>query len=164
MTLGGLRLAGRLRGVGQPHGEPVDIAGLKFKNRVGLAAGFDKNGEAIVGLSRLGFGFIEIGGVTPRAQSGNPKPRLFRLASLGAVINRMGFNNDGLERIGERLAATPSITPTLLGVNLGVNRDTPIAEAERDYRLCMKSLCRFADYFTINISSPNTPRLRNLQE
>lgn len=162
MTLRGLRMAGRLGGVGRPHGTAVELAGLKFSNRVGLAAGFDKNGEAVVGLSRLGFGFIEIGGVTPLAQPGNPKPRLYRLASYGAVINRMGFNNDGVEHIRLRLEQMPKIEPTLLGINLGINRDTPIEEAASDYRRCMRSLHEFADYFTINISSPNTPRLREL--
>ena len=162
LTLRGLRLAGRLRGVGQPEGESVELAGLRFENRVGLAAGFDKNGEAVVGLTQLGFGFIEIGGVTPLAQEGNPKPRLFRLSSHGAVINRMGFNNDGVETISERLAATPSIAPTLLGINLGINRSTPIEEAASDFRQCMRSIFKYADYFTINISSPNTPGLRDL--
>ena len=155
-------MAGRLGGVGEPQGTAVELAGLTFANRVGLAAGFDKNGEAVVGLSRLGFGFIEIGGVTPLAQPGNSKPRLYRLANYGAVINRMGFNNDGVERIYERLKQTPSIDPTLLGINLGINRDTPIEEAAEDYLRCVRSLHKFADYFTINISSPNTPRLREL--
>ena len=163
LTLRGLRLAGRVLGVGLPQGTPVELGGLRFANRVGLAAGFDKNGEAIVGLSRLGFGFIEIGGVTPKAQPGNPKPRLFRLTNYGAVINRMGFNNDGVERMRERLKRAPKIDPTLLGVNLGINRDTPIEYAAADYQQCLRSLCDFADYFTINISSPNTPNLRELQ-
>ena len=163
LTLRGLRIAGRLRGIGRPRGESVQLAGLNFTNRVGLAAGFDKNAEAVVGLTQLGFGFIEVGGVTPLPQVGNPKPRLYRLASCGAVINRMGFNNDGVEMIHERLAAMPSIEPTLLGVNLGINRATPLEEADQDYRLCMRSLYDVADYFTINISSPNTPGLRNLQ-
>ena len=147
----------------QPQGSPIELAGLKFANRVGLAAGFDKNGEAIVGLTRLGFGFIEIGGVTPRAQPGNPKPRLYRLANYGAVINRMGFNNDGVESVRERLERAPMIDPTLLGVNLGINRDTPLDRAAADYQKCIRSLCDVADYFTINISSPNTPNLRDLQ-
>lgn len=162
LTLGALRFAGRLRGIGEPQGVGVELAGLNFSNRVGLAAGFDKNAEAVVGLSRLGFGFIEIGGVTPLAQPGNPKPRLYRLANHGAIINRMGFNNDGIERIRQRLKQTPRIGPTLLGINLGINRDTPIEEADSDYRRSMRSLSEFADYFTINISSPNTPRLRDL--
>lgn len=163
LTLRGLRLVGRLRGVGTPKGRSVELAGLKFKNRVGLAAGFDKDGGAIVGLSRLGMGFIEIGGVTPMPQLGNPKPRLFRLASDRAVINRMGFNNLGVENMHERLSVTPSIHPTLLGINLGINRDTPLEEAERDYLKCMQCLSSFADYFTINVSSPNTPGLTTLQ-
>lgn len=163
MTLRGLRFVGRLQGVGQPKGTPIELAGLRFANRVGLAAGFDKNGEAVVGLSRLGFGFIEIGGVTPRAQPGSPKPRLFRLASYGAVINRMGFNSNGVERVRECLEQSQTIRPTLLGINLGVNRDTPIEEAAEDYRQCLRSLWDLADYFTVNVSSPNTPGLRDLQ-
>ena len=163
LTLRGLRFAGRFRGKGEPQGKAIELAGLKFPNRVGLAAGFDKNGEAVVGLSRLGFGFIEIGGVTPMAQSGNPKPRLFRLRSHGAVINRMGFNNDGVERMCARLERAPKIDPTLLGVNLGINRHTPLEEASSDYIQCLRSLCHLARYFTINISSPNTPGLRDLQ-
>ena len=163
LTLRALRLAGRSQRVGRPQGTPIELAGLRFPNRVGLAAGFDKNGEAIVGLSRLGFGFIEIGGVTPRAQPGNPKPRLFRLTKYGAVINRMGFNSDGVERMRERIEQSTKIAPTLLGVNLGVNQDTPLEKASEDYRLSLRSLFDLADYFTINISSPNTAGLRDLQ-
>lgn len=163
LTLRGLGWLGASRGVGVPRGEPVDIAGLYFPNRVGLAAGFDKNGEAIVGLSRLGFGFIEIGAVTPVGQSGNPKPRLFRIAGSKAVINRMGFNNDGAERMRTRMEATPSIRPQMLGVNLGMNRDTPIERALDDFRSSANLLRPFADFFTLNVSSPNTPQARALQ-
>ena len=133
LTLRGLRIVGRLRGVANPPGKAVEVAGLRFANPVGLAAGFDKNGEAIEGLSQLGFGFIEIGAVTPLAQEGNPKPRLYRLTDYGAVINRMGFNNDGVEKLRERLEVTRNIKPALLGVNLGINRNTPIEQAAKDY-------------------------------
>ncbi|WP_303697997.1 quinone-dependent dihydroorotate dehydrogenase [Brevundimonas naejangsanensis] len=135
------------------------IAGLQMSNPVGLAAGLDKNGEALEGLSRLGFGAVECGSVTPRAQAGNPKPRLFRLSEDRAVINRMGFNNEGLEPFADRLARRP--TRTAIGANLGANKDTEDKAA--DYVAGLKRLAGLADYFTINISSPNTPGLRALQ-
>lgn len=135
------------------------IAGLQMSNPVGLAAGLDKNGEALEGLSRLGFGAVECGSVTPRAQAGNPKPRLFRLSEDRAVINRMGFNNEGLEPFAARLARRP--TRTAIGANLGANKDTEDKAA--DYVAGLKRLAGLADYFTINISSPNTPGLRALQ-
>jgi len=135
------------------------IAGLQMSNPVGLAAGLDKNGEALEGLSRLGFGAVECGSVTPRAQAGNPKPRLFRLSEDRAVINRMGFNNEGLEPFADRLARRP--TRTAIGANLGTNKDTEDKAA--DYVAGLKRLAGLADYFTINISSPNTPGLRALQ-
>ena len=135
------------------------IAGLEMSNPVGLAAGLDKNGEALEGLSRLGFGAVECGSVTPRAQSGNPKPRLFRLAEDRAVINRMGFNNEGLKPFGARLARRP--TRTVIGANLGANKETEDKAA--DYVIGLKKLAGLADYFTVNISSPNTPGLRALQ-
>jgi len=135
------------------------IAGLEMSNPVGLAAGLDKNGEALEGLSRLGFGAVECGSVTPRAQPGNPKPRLFRLAEDRAIINRMGFNNEGLEPFAARLARRP--TRTAIGANLGANKDTEDKAA--DYVAGLKRLAGLADYFTINISSPNTPGLRALQ-
>ncbi|MGU3456724.1 quinone-dependent dihydroorotate dehydrogenase [Brevundimonas sp. M1A4_2e] len=135
------------------------IAGLQMSNPVGLAAGLDKNGEALEGLSRLGFGAVECGSVTPRAQAGNPKPRLFRLAEDRAIINRMGFNNEGLEPFAARLARRP--TRTAIGANLGANKDTEDKAA--DYVAGLKRLAGLADYFTINISSPNTPGLRALQ-
>ena len=163
LTLKGLQLTGK---VGHPRafsGEGVELAGLVFPNRVGLAAGFDKNGVAIAGLSRLGFGFLEIGAVTPLPQAGNPKPRLFRLPSERAVINRMGFNNDGVGQVRERLCAMKDIQPVLLGVNLGINKDTPIQRADDDYRACIRQLVDVVDFLTINISSPNTPHLRDLE-
>ncbi|MGE7199133.1 quinone-dependent dihydroorotate dehydrogenase [Brevundimonas naejangsanensis] len=135
------------------------IAGLEISNPVGLAAGLDKNGEALEGLSRLGFGAVECGSVTPRAQAGNPKPRLFRLSEDRAIINRMGFNNEGLELFAARLARRP--TRTAIGANLGANKDTEDKAA--DYVAGLKRLAGLADYFTINISSPNTPGLRALQ-
>lgn len=140
--------------------------GKTLLNPVGLAAGLDKNAEAVIGLARCGFGFIEVGTVTPVAQPGNPKPRLFRLPEHQALINRMGFNNHGMHamagklhkvRIGGRLRGT------LLGVNLGKNKNTPNEEAAADYLKGMDCLHRYADYFTINLSSPNTPGLRQLQ-
>ena len=135
------------------------IAGLEMSNPVGLAAGLDKNGEALEGLSRLGFGAVECGSVTPRAQPGNPKPRLFRLAEDRAIINRMGFNNAGLEPFAVRLARRPK--RTAIGANLGANKDTEDKAA--DYVAGLKRLAGLADYFTVNISSPNTPGLRALQ-
>ncbi|MGH7019742.1 MAG: quinone-dependent dihydroorotate dehydrogenase [Brevundimonas sp.] len=135
------------------------IAGLEMSNPVGLAAGLDKNGEALDGLSRLGFGAVECGSVTPRAQGGNPKPRLFRLSEDRAIINRMGFNNEGLEPFAARLAHRPKRTP--IGANLGANKDTEDKAA--DYVAGLRRLAGLADYFTINISSPNTPGLRALQ-
>ena len=134
-------------------------AGLEMSNPVGLAAGLDKNGEALDGLSRLGFGAVECGSVTPRAQPGNPKPRLFRLSEDRAIINRMGFNNEGLEPFAARLAHRPKRTP--IGANLGANKDTEDKAA--DYVAGLRRLAGLADYFTINISSPNTPGLRALQ-
>ena len=135
------------------------IAGLEMSNPVGLAAGLDKNGEALDGLSRLGFGAVECGSVTPRAQPGNPRPRLFRLSEDRAIINRMGFNNEGLEPFAARLARRPK--RTAIGANLGANKDTEDKAA--DYVAGLKRLAGLADYFTINISSPNTPGLRALQ-
>jgi len=137
----------------------VEIAGLRLPNPVGLAAGLDKNGEALKGLSRLGFGFIECGSVTPRAQDGNPKPRLFRLSEDRAIINRMGFNNAGVEAFANRLSARPA--GTVIGANLGANKD--VEDRAADYVAGLTRLEGLADYFTVNISSPNTPGLRALQ-
>jgi dihydroorotate dehydrogenase len=135
------------------------VAGLALPNPVGLAAGLDKNGEALHGLSRLGFGFIECGSVTPLAQPGNPKPRLFRLSEDRAIINRMGFNNAGLEAFAARLAARPR--DAVIGANLGANKDTEDKAA--DYVAGLIRLKGLADYVTVNVSSPNTPGLRALQ-
>ena len=135
------------------------IAGLNLPNPVGLAAGLDKNAEALAGLSRLGFGFVECGSVTPLAQPGNPRPRLFRLTEDRAIINRMGFNNDGLDAFAAHLRRRPPAT--IVGANLGANKDT--ADRAADYVTGLRGLSGLSDYFAVNISSPNTPGLRALQ-
>ncbi|AQR60941.1 dihydroorotate dehydrogenase (quinone) [Brevundimonas sp. LM2] len=135
------------------------LAGLSLPNPIGLAAGLDKNAEALAGLSRLGFGFLECGSVTPLAQPGNPRPRLFRLTSDRAIINRMGFNNDGLDAFAGHLSHRPA--QAIVGANLGANKDTEDRAA--DYVTGLRRLAGLADYFTVNISSPNTPGLRALQ-
>lgn len=140
---------------------PVDIMGLHFKNRIGLAAGLDKNGDYIDGLAALGFGFVEIGTVTPRPQPGNPLPRLFRIPERQAIINRMGFNNKGVDYLVERVRATRF--DGVLGINIGKNFDTPVEKALDDYLICLKKVYEYASYIVINVSSPNTPGLRSLQ-
>lgn len=142
-------------------GEPVTVAGITFPNAVGLAAGLDKNGDYINALARIGFGFIEIGTVTPRAQPGNPKPRLFRLEQHEAIINRMGFNNQGVDYLLENVKRARF--DGVLGINIGKNFDTPVENAVDDYLICLDKVYAHADYITVNISSPNTPGLRNLQ-
>ena len=139
-----------------------NLFGLHFENPVGLAAGFDKNAELVDEMAALGFGHVEIGTVTPRAQAGNPKPRLFRLEKDHALINRMGFNNDGATVIAARLAARKS--SIIVGGNIGKNKDTPNERAIEDYMQCLEILYSHVDYFVINVSSPNTPGLRELQE
>ena len=137
--------------------------GLDFPNPVGLAAGFDKDGRYFLPMSHLGFGFIEIGTVTPRPQAGNPQPRLFRLPQDEGLINRMGFNNEGVDAMVERLKNNP--TPNLIiGGNIGKNKDTPNEQATDDYLICFDKLFDYVDYFVVNVSSPNTPNLRDLQE
>ena len=143
-------------------GKPVELMGLTFPNRLGLAAGLDKNGVAVSAFDRAGFGFIEVGTVTPRPQPGNPRPRLFRLPEFDAIINRMGFNNLGIDALTARLAATPK-PRALLGINLGKNKDTPNEAALDDYRVGLQKAWAHADYLAINISSPNTAGLRDLQ-
>lgn len=139
----------------------VTCFGLQFPNPVGLAAGFDKDATLMHGLARLGFGFLEVGTVTPRPQPGNPRPRLFRLPRDRALLNRMGFNNQGVEAMARRLAHRPD--GVVLGVNIGKNRDTPLDQAAGDYLTCFRRLHPWADYFVVNVSSPNTPGLRDLQ-
>lgn len=161
LAIASLRRLGRLRGVQDPvAGRGVDLFGLHFANPIGLAAGLDKNAEAIAGLSQFGFGHLEVGTVTPRAQPGNPKPRLFRLTEDQALINRFGFNNDGVDAMVSRLASHPYAG--VLGVNIGKNKDTPNAAALEDYLTCLTAVAPVADYVTVNVSSPNTPGLRDL--
>ena len=145
----------------KPPPAPREVMGLRFPNPVGLAAGLDKNGRCIEALAALGFGFIEVGTVTPRPQPGNPRPRLFRLPRAQALINRMGFNNDGVDALSERLRRRR--WQGIVGVNIGKNRDTPVAQAADDYVSCLRKIYRYADYVTVNLSSPNTPGLRQLQ-
>lgn len=140
---------------------PVELFGLTFKNPVGLAAGLDKNGDHIDALGSLGFGFIEIGTVTPRPQPGNPKPRLFRLPQQLAIINRMGFNNKGVDHLVEQVKRARY--DGVLGINIGKNFDTPVENALDDYLICLNKVYKYADYVVINISSPNTQGLRSLQ-
>jgi dihydroorotate dehydrogenase len=152
--------------------DPVTVAGLQFPNRVGLAAGLDKNARCIDGLGAMGFGFVEVGTVTPLAQLGNPKPRMFRLPEQNALINRLGFNNGGLEAFVANVQRSAlytsmqkgSSTPRmLLGLNIGKNASTPIENAPSDYLKCLEGVYPYADYITVNISSPNTKNLRALQ-
>jgi dihydroorotate dehydrogenase len=144
--------------------DPVTVAGLRFPNRIGLAAGLDKNGRCIDGLGAMGFGFIEVGTVTPKAQPGNPKPRMFRLPQAEALINRLGFNNDGLDAfVANVRRARFRSRGGILGLNIGKNASTPIERAVDDYLQCLDGVYPHADYVTVNISSPNTQNLRSLQ-
>tara|TARA_R110002050_G_scaffold268113_1_gene410092 strand:- start:145926 stop:146948 length:1023 start_codon:yes stop_codon:yes gene_type:complete len=140
---------------------PVTVMGIDFPSPVGLAAGLDKNGDHIDALAAIGFGFIEIGTVTPRPQAGNPKPRLFRLPEAQAIINRMGFNNLGVDHLLEQVKTAK--TDAIVGINIGKNFDTPVENAVDDYLIGLRKVYSAADYVTINISSPNTPGLRTLQ-
>ena len=167
VAIAGLQVLGALPGIIRPH-ESVSrkLFGCEFVNPIGLAAGLDKNAKAVAGLARLGFGFVEVGTVTPRPQLGSPKPRLFRLPQHQALINRMGFNNDGVVAMVRRLDKLRNqnrLEGTIIGVNLGKNKDTPLPEAVDDYIKGMGQLHTLADYFTLNLSSPNTPGLRQLQ-
>lgn len=165
LTLGGLKALQRLGLARAPRAHPLQCArsvmGLTFPNPVGLAAGLDKNGAYIDALATLGFGFIEIGTVTPRAQPGNPRPRLFRLPEAGAIINRMGFNNLGVDALVENVHRAR--WRGILGINIGKNFDTPIDHAAKDYVSCLRKVYGIASYVTVNISSPNTKGLRDLQ-
>jgi dihydroorotate dehydrogenase len=145
--------------------DPVTVAGLRFPNRIGLAAGLDKNGRCIDGLGAMGFGFIEVGTVTPFPQSGNPRPRIFRLPEAEALINRLGFNNDGLDAfLANVRKARFRDGGGILGLNIGKNAATPIERAADDYLACLEGVYAHADYVTVNISSPNTRNLRSLQD
>src|SRR6266487_138940 len=160
-------LALRVLGFCRPPSKPKALFGLNFQNPIGLAAGLDKNGVALPAWAALGFGFIEMGTVTAKAQPGNPEPRIFRLPKQQALINRLGFNNDGADAVAERLRKLresgrwPAVP---IGINIGKSRATPLEKAADDYLYSFRLLCDFADYITLNVSSPNTPGLRDLQE
>lgn len=141
---------------------PVEVMGITFDNPVGLSAGLDKNGAAIDAFDGMGFGFVEIGTITPLGQPGNPKPRMFRIPEKQAIINRLGFNNLGVDHLIQNVQA--SSYQGVLGINIGKNKDTPVENAVDDYLICMDKVYDYADYITVNISSPNTPGLRGLQE
>ncbi|WP_284155471.1 quinone-dependent dihydroorotate dehydrogenase [Sulfuricystis multivorans] len=162
LSIAGLRTLGAfLPGKGPLPDTPVSVMGLSFPNRVGLAAGLDKNGEAIDGLATWGFGHIEVGTVTPRPQPGNPKPRMFRLPEVEGIINRMGFNNHGIDALISNVKAAKY--RGILGINIGKNADTPIERAVDDYLIGFEKAYPYASYVTVNISSPNTKNLRQLQ-
>ena len=170
LTLQALRVAGNfplsnwlLKQVYKVPSKPVQAFGLTFKNPVGLAAGYDKDGIAIQGLAALGFGHLEIGTVTPEPQPGNPRPRVFRLAEDEGVINRMGFPSQGMSNVERRISDLRGPRSAILGINLGKNKETPIEQAAQDYIGLMRRFIYLADYLTINISSPNTVGLRRLQ-
>lgn len=159
---GGRAMAGFASGVAHPAAEPVELMGLRFRNRVGLGAGFDKDGVAIRGWAALGFGFVELGTVTPRPQPGNPRPRLVRLPADAALLNRMGFNNGGADALAARIADARPHLPSgfVIGVSIGRNRDGDAA----DYPVAAAAVAAAADYVALNVSSPNTPGLRQLQD
>ncbi len=165
LTLAGLRMAERLRLLGPVAGssvaDPVTVMGLRFPNRVGLAAGMDKEANTIAAFGRLGFGFVEVGTLTPRPQPGNPKPRLFRCIPQMGIINHMGINNPGIDRGVENIEATRRFKG-ILGVNIGKNRVTPNDEARMDYLACLRAAWPVADYVAINFSCPNVPKLCDL--
>lgn len=142
---------------------PINIMGLNFPNRIGLAAGLDKSGQCINGFGSMGFGFVEVGTITPKPQSGNPKPRLFRLKEHNAIINRMGFNNPGIENAIDNIIKSSKGYSGIVGVNIGKNKITPNAEALDDYMKGLRSFYNIADYIAVNVSSPNTSGLRELQ-
>ncbi|MFA6301734.1 MAG: quinone-dependent dihydroorotate dehydrogenase [Legionella sp.] len=146
----------------QPEGKSLTVMGLQFAHPIGLAAGLDKNGDHLDALSKLGFAFIELGTITPKPQAGNPKPRLFRLPEAQAIINRMGFNNKGVDALVANVQKAQY--QGILGINIGKNKDTPLDKAADDYLICMQKVYAHASYITINISSPNTPDLRQLQQ
>ncbi|MEW6293200.1 MAG: quinone-dependent dihydroorotate dehydrogenase [Pseudomonadota bacterium] len=162
MSIAGLRALGAIAPPGRPLPDtPVTVMGLEFPNRIGLAAGLDKNGEAIDALAGWGFGHLEIGTVTPRPQPGNPRPRMFRLPQVEGIINRMGFNNRGIDALVANVRAAKY--RGILGINIGKNADTPIERAADDYLIGLEKAYPHASYITVNISSPNTKNLRALQ-
>src|ERR1700761_2722503 len=162
LTLNMVRTLGRLKAPPRRSDSPVQMFGLTFNNRVGLAAGFDKNGVAVDGWFSLGFGHVEVGTVTPKPQAGNATPRVFRVTDHEGIINRMGFPNDGAERVVARLRARRAAG--VVGVNIGKNAVTPLDRAIDDYISCLRTVFPVADYVTVNVSSPNTAGLRSLQD
>jgi dihydroorotate dehydrogenase len=146
---------------GTPVDDPVEVMGLRLRNRIGLAAGLDKNAAHVQALAALGFGFLELGTVTPRPQPGNARPRMFRLPQRDALINRLGFNNEGLAAFARNIAAAR--VPVVVGANIGKNASTPLEHALDDYRACLEGVYPLVDYVTVNVSSPNTSQLRQLQ-
>ncbi|WP_417597425.1 quinone-dependent dihydroorotate dehydrogenase [Oceanospirillum sp.] len=165
LALDGLNAANRLGVlspfVAKPVNAPVEVMGIKFPNAVGMAAGLDKNADYLDALGALGFGFVEVGTVTPKPQPGNDKPRLFRIPEKEAIINRMGFNNKGVHHLVEQVKRRKF--QGIVGINIGKNLTTSVDDAEKDYLYCLKEVYPHADYVTVNISSPNTPGLRTLQ-
>ncbi|WP_296279792.1 quinone-dependent dihydroorotate dehydrogenase [uncultured Acinetobacter sp.] len=162
LTLSMLKSAHKMGAIRHPViAKPVTCMGIEFPNPVGLAAGLDKNGAYIDALAALGFGFIEIGTITPKPQEGNPKPRLFRIPQAKAIINRMGFNNDGVDQLVENVKAAKF--KGILGINIGKNATTAVENAVSDYLICLEKVYNYASYITVNISSPNTKNLRSLQ-
>lgn len=165
VTLDGMALAHKLGLLslyaGKPVVDPVTVFGIRFPNRVGLAAGLDKNADYIDALGALGFGFVEVGTITPRPQPGNPQPRLFRAVAQRGIVNRMGFNNLGVEHLVQKIRQRTY--KGVLGVNIGKNATTPVEKALDDYLLCLDAVYTDCDYITVNLSSPNTPGLRDLQ-
>ena len=162
LTLSLLKSAHKMGAIrNQVAAKPVTCMGIQFPNPVGLAAGLDKNGAYIDALAALGFGFIEIGTITPKPQDGNPKPRLFRVPQAKAIINRMGFNNAGVDQLVENVKAAKF--KGVLGINIGKNAATPVEDAVSDYLICLEKVYNYASYITVNISSPNTKNLRSLQ-
>lgn len=170
LKLGRISCGPLLRPIFQPQAMPCKLGALRFRNPIGLGAGFDKNAAYMEELSMLGFGFVEIGTVTPKAQGGNPRPRLFRLPKDQALINRMGFNNEGIDAVRRRMEVWKKHHPhpdgktMLIGGNIGKNKLTPNEDAWKDYLICFKALYGLVDFFVINVSSPNTPGLRDLQQ
>jgi dihydroorotate dehydrogenase len=162
LTLAAVRLRGQLIRPRAPAGDLINVMGLSFSNRIGLAAGFDKNAIAVDGWFSLGFGHVEVGTVTPKPQPGNPPPRVYRLARHEAIVNRMGFPNDGAERTAARLHSRRR--PGVVGVNIGKNATTPLERAVDDYLFCLRTVFAVADYVAVNVSSPNTAGLRSLQD
>lgn len=160
-ALGALQSAGLVPAYRPSRAAPVTVMGIEFPNRVGLAAGLDKNGKVIDALANWGFGFLEIGTVTPRPQPGNPKPRLFRLPEVQGIVNRMGFNNDGVDALIDNVGR--ALFKGVLGINIGKNFDTPIERAADDYLACLDKVYGHASYVAVNVSSPNTRNLRQLQ-